>query len=338
MIDIYDEVGYIKVVLEKGLSEKWERDVSLLVRYYKIEGKKKKEIKEIVQSKCEKYVKGYNKLTMFSKLNKIIEKTWKNTTPLREIRQIKIPQKIVDWFLSLEDYEISVEQVEELQKKRKELKITSKIFNFNRIKFLFTLYIWTKIQENYLSKPNIHYINNYLTKFKSNANLTNSFKFKAERNLLHDLGFIHINFALGVEVKFIDKFPYVFKNGEPDEKYIILKGIDLENCGYWLTKYKNGCAICQNCGKEYALKSKKRTTGRARKYCYECAKKIRNGQNLNKEKKICPDCGEEFIIIDHRRKTDKCPHCQDVFRKKYIAQKQKERRKNLKSIHEQPKN
>ena len=35
MIDIYDEEGYIQRVLEQGLSERWKRDASLLIKYYK---------------------------------------------------------------------------------------------------------------------------------------------------------------------------------------------------------------------------------------------------------------------------------------------------------------
>lgn len=45
MIDIYDEVGYIKNILVNGVSEKWERDTILLTRFYKTQGLKKSEIK-----------------------------------------------------------------------------------------------------------------------------------------------------------------------------------------------------------------------------------------------------------------------------------------------------
>ena len=40
MIEIYDEEGYIKEVIEHGLSsDRWMRDLTLLVRYWKGEGK-----------------------------------------------------------------------------------------------------------------------------------------------------------------------------------------------------------------------------------------------------------------------------------------------------------
>ena len=47
MIDIYDEMGYIKEVLEHGLSnDSWVKDCSLLAKYYRDEGYKKSEVKK----------------------------------------------------------------------------------------------------------------------------------------------------------------------------------------------------------------------------------------------------------------------------------------------------
>lgn len=338
MIDIYDEIGYVKIILEKGLSQKWERDAALLARYYKIEGKKKKEIKQILEEKCERYVIGYNKYTMFSKLNKIIDKTWKNNNPLREIREVKISKKIVEWFLNLENIVLTDEQINILKQKREGISIKKNIMNFNRIKFLFTLYIWTKIQENYLEKPNIHYINNYLKKFKESADLPVSFKFKQERNLLYDLGYIHINYGLGIEVKFIEKFPEIFKlqNNDDKEDYYILSGEDLNNCGYWLTKIKNGSSVCQLCGKEYALKNKKSIHGRKRLYCYECSNLIKNKKNNEVVIKVCINCGKEFTCSS-KSKTEKCSKCQEEYRRLYKTIKQKEYREKLKSGHHNPK-
>ena len=51
MIDIYNEIGYIKNVLENGVSERWERDVILLTRYFKAEGLKKSEVKKTHERK-----------------------------------------------------------------------------------------------------------------------------------------------------------------------------------------------------------------------------------------------------------------------------------------------
>ena len=57
MIEIYDEEGYIKEVIEHGLSsDRWMRDLTLLVRYWKGEGKEvyisKKRVKDKAREKC----------------------------------------------------------------------------------------------------------------------------------------------------------------------------------------------------------------------------------------------------------------------------------------------
>ena len=90
----------------------------------------------------------------------IFEKAWKDKTPLREISKVEISKEVLEWFLSLEtDYVITDEKQAELKKRRPNVSIkNNRPINWKRTKYLFTLYIWTKIQENYLNKPNIHYI------------------------------------------------------------------------------------------------------------------------------------------------------------------------------------
>ena len=160
--------------------------------------------------------------------------------------------------------------------------------NERRVRFLFTLFVWSKIQENYLEKYNMHYLRGYEKKFKENADLNSSFNLKNERNLLFDLGFININHALGIDAIFMNND--VFKIPVTDENRIVLSGEDLYNCGYWLEKQKYGYYVCQNCGKE-VLKKNKPKGGRPNKYCPECAKKIENDL---KEKHFCIDCGREI--------------------------------------------
>ena len=104
MIDIYDEMGYIKNILVGGISEKWERDAILLSRFYKIQGLKKSEIKKKIKEKCEKSTKfEYNHLINYQRLNSIIDKAWKKEVPLREIKDIEVPREVIEWFLHLEN-------------------------------------------------------------------------------------------------------------------------------------------------------------------------------------------------------------------------------------------
>ena len=318
MIDIYDEVGYIKTVLQDGLSEKWERDATLLTRYYKSQGEKKSEVKKKLKEKCEhsrNFV--YQPYVMYKRLNKVIDNAWKKEIPLREIREIVIPREVVDWFLNLEESVVLTdEQVQELKKKRPKVTIKNHVMNWQRTKYLFTLYIWTKVQEHYLDKPNMHYLKQYYKRFKEDADLKTSFNMQRERDLLYDLGYIYVNFALGIDATFI-RDNDVFRTSINDKNKVVLKGEDLYKCGYWLEKQKMGSFICQNCKKEFAHYSKS-PREMARKYCKDCAGKVNKNysndkpRNAKEEKRLCIDCGKECVIFSKKDfKTCRCPECQE---------------------------
>lgn len=324
MIDIYDEVGYIKTVLQDGLSEKWERDATLLIRYYKSQGERKSEVKKKLKEKCEHSKRfEYNPYVTFKRLNKIIDTAWKKEVPLREIRQIEMPREVVDWFLGLEDNVVLTdEEVSVLRQKRPKVTIKNNVINWQRTKYLFTLYVWTKIQENYLDRPNMHYLKQYYKRFKEDADLKASFNMQKERDLLFDLGYIYINYALGIDATFI-KDNNVFQTPITDNNRVILKGEDLYKCGYWLEKQKMGSFICQHCGKEFAHYSKSKQE-KGRKYCKECAVILGNKNNHIEYKVVkCIDCGDEFKIDKNDGRTCRCIECQENYRRKYNAEKQK---------------
>ena len=312
LIDIYDEVGYIKTVLQEGLSEKWERDATLLIRYYKSQGEKKSEVKKKLKEKCEHSRKfEYQPYTMYKRLNKIIDTAWKKEIPLREIREVVISKEVVDWFLNLEDSVVLTdEQVAQLKEKRPKVTIKNHVMNWQRTKYLFTLYIWTKVQENYLDKPNMHYLKQYYKRFKEDADLKVSFNMQRERDLLFDLGYIYINFALGIDATFI-KDNDVFRTPITDKNKVVLKGEDLYKCGYWLEKQKMGSFVCQHCGKEFAHYSKTKQE-KGRKYCKECSLNLANKRtNIEYKTIICVDCGEEVKIDKQDGKTCRCLECQE---------------------------
>lgn len=340
MIDIYDEVGYIKEVLEHGFSERWERDALLLARYYRSVGMKKSEVKVIIKEKAERYVKSYRKYKDYPRANKMVDIAYKkDSVSLREIKYISIPLEAVNWFLSLEkEYKIPEEKVLELKKNRKGLKITEYPMNFNRIKFLFTLYVWTRIQENYLDKPYMHYLGNYTKRFKHDADLGSSFSINKEKDLLHDLGLIYVNFSQGIDCRFIKENEALARGcGDwieefwPEEKLdrqhcgeqFILSGIDLYEPGYWLTKQKFGSFVCQRCGKEFAHYNDTKQE-KKRKYCKECAKEIEQHKGLEDTKIIqCVDCGKDVEISILNNKTCRCQECQQK-RAKELNKKRKE--------------
>jgi len=329
MIDIYDELGYIKNILEEGFSQKWERDAKLLVRYYKMEGYKKSQVKNIIKNKCiEASTRSenpivYKELTSYKKINNIMKFAWKNDKPLRAIKGINIPREVVDWFLKLE-HSLTLSESEIAYYKLRRSKITikkSNPMNWNRIKYLFTLYIWVKINENFLDRPNIIYLQNFEKRFRDDANLPQSFSLKNERNFLSDLGYIHINYALGIIPVFMDQYD-VFKTPlTPENTVFIPTGEppdgDLYNPGYWLEKQKMGSFVCQNCGREYA-NYKKVGKGRPRKYCKDCANLIENSKiTTSSENKTvtCIDCGEIVYISKYDNKTCRCTKCQMIHNK-----------------------
>lgn len=296
----------------------------------------------MILNKC-KDTKGrfrFNEYTSdINKANSIFEKAWKDKTPLREISKVEISREVLDWFLSLEkDYIITDEEQEILKTRRPNVSIkNNRPVNWKRTKFLFTLYIWTKIQENYLNKPNIHYIQEYAKRFREDADLKPSFILNNERNLLYDLGFIDINYALGIQTIFTDKFD-VFKIPITDKNRVVIElykdGImkdkdgnlideqvgDLHRCGYWLEKQKMGSFICKGCGKEKAYYSFGKNEHK-RKYCKECL-----GKKIDEKERTCLDCGKKILINSKfDMKTCRCYECQEKInkenKKKYEALK-----------------
>lgn len=296
----------------------------------------------MILNKC-KDTKGrfrFNEYTSdINKANSIFEKAWKDKTPLREISKVEISREVLDWFLSLEkDYIITDEEQETLKIRRPNVSIkNNRPVNWKRTKFLFTLYIWTKIQENYLNKPNIHYIQEYAKRFREDADLKPSFILNNERNLLYDLGFIDINYALGIQTIFTDKFD-VFKIPITDKNRVVIElykdGImkdkdgnlideqvgDLHRCGYWLEKQKMGSFVCKGCGKEKAYYSFGKNEHK-RKYCKECLSK-----KIDEKERTCLDCGKKILINSKfDMKTCRCYKCQEKInkenKKKYEALK-----------------
>jgi len=353
MIDIYNEEGYIHKIIENGFSAKWERDAKLLTRYYKeYEHMKRSEAKAKVLKKCEEAAVRQNNpiyfdyTVQYKRFDKIFSSAWKQETPIRTLREIEIPKEVVDWFLGLEEnFRLSDEEFKKIKSRNPKCTLKpDKIINWNRTKFLFTLYIWTKVQEAYIPYPQIHALNRYIGRFKEDANLNKSYNLKMERNLLIDLGFIHITRKLHVVVDFIDKYD-VFKTPITDENKITISsgdpGVgDLYFPGYWLEKQKMGSFVCQECGKEFAHYGNGKNECK-RKYCKECSEKLRHGKTGDFKTIHCIDCDIEVKIDKRDNKTCRCYECQekiDIEKTRLRVQKYREKSQvTLASgVHENP--
>ena len=172
MIEIYDEVSYIKVILEKGLDFKnLRRDCKLLARFYADADIKKAQCKILLKEKAEK-IPSYDKHRHYAIINKAVDEAYrdkKDGKQLREVREIIISKEILEWFLNLEsDFKITNEQVA-FELENRHIRLSNHPINFNRTKFLFTLYIWTRIQSNYVKYPYAHYLQGVMKKFKEDA-------------------------------------------------------------------------------------------------------------------------------------------------------------------------
>ena len=329
MIDIYNEVAYVKDVLEKGISDNWKRETALLARYYKKSGMKKSEIKKLIKQECSAKGKKiyYDPIRHFRDIDSIVEREWKKDIPFRQIDKVEFSKEVLDWFMNLESsYVVSDDEVATLKTKRPKLTIKNQVINWQRTKYLFTLFIWTKIQENYLDTPDMHYLRKHTAKFRQDADLKKSFNLSHERNLMYDLGLLNVNFGLGIKAVFIEND--VFKIPVTDENRITISGDDLYSCGYWLEKQKMGTFICQTCGKEIAHYSNSKQE-KGRKYCKECL----NHKNVIRTF-TCVDCGEQVITSSLGTKACRCDDCNEVYKRKKQAEYKRIQRARAKNIAE----
>lgn len=148
-----------------------------------------------------------------------------------------------------------------------------------------------------------------------------------ERDLLFDLGYIYINYALGIDATFI-KENDVFSIPVTDKNRVVLKGEDLYKCGYWLEKQKMGSFICQHCGNEFAHYSKNKNEWK-RKYCKKCGDELAHNKKSGELKIIhCIDCGDEVKISKFDNKTCRCMECYEVYRLNYKKEKEKQYRQS----------
>lgn len=295
MLKNLDEITKLQEILENGFSTDWKNEVRILTKYLKSKGIRKCKIKEQIKEKLENEVEEYNKFTMFDIVNNIIDKAWKDDKPLRQITQITIPKATVDWFLALEGKKIPRETIDAIRAK-KATKVIEKFWNWNRVKMLWTLYVWSKIQQQYSDFWQNVAVEREVGYFRECAGLPEKYKVVQESNNLNDLGMVKISSKRKIELLFLAQLPQ-------DGDMVTISGQDMVKCGYWLEKQKKGSYICQKCGKEIAVTN---TTGRKRKYCPDCT------STKGTIQAICIDCGKVFDKPAKATKTCRCYKCQEI--------------------------
>lgn len=298
----------------------------------KSQGCSKKKVKEICIDKCAKYVKNFNSIKDGPDLKKSIDKVWRNwktkgdnPSKLREIDYVEFPKEVLDWFLGLEDnFIISNEERKRINELRYPAKVKKTPMTFNRIKVLFTLYIWSLIQKEYMAGGwNYFNLDDWYPKLKKDSDLPTSYNILNERNILEDLGFLKTTEKnVDVILELFDKFD-VFNIEVTDKNRIRLEGKDLYNCGLWLKKQKYDWFVCEECGKiVFEIKS---CLGPKRHYCKKCALKLKNEMAL--QPKFCIDCGKELKVKANMKiRRYRCPECQEK-RRKEMEHERYERKK-----------
>lgn len=260
----------------------------------------------------------------------MVERIWKvwkidgdNPSELRTINSIGFSKEVLDWFLNLEEnFVIDDEKKIKMQEMRFPARISNHPMTFTRTRFLFTLFVWASIQNQYANGL-YHNIDKCMKKLRADGDLPASFNILNERNILEDLGFIKTTDKnVDLILDFIEKEP-VFSIPITKENEIKIEGLDLYDCGKWLEKQKYGFYVCQNCGKEVVYHSNK-PNEKKRKYCKKCAKILKTH---NPRKKYCIDCGEELLELVNGRRRIRCASCQENYYKEKEAKRQADLRK-----------
>lgn len=280
MVDIFDEKTYIKNILKDGFSLKWKRDASILARYYKSKGCSKKEIKEKIIEKCEKYVDGFDIYISYKTINNIVNNAWKSDGELRVISFLEVDKEILNWFITREELTNAEQRV------------------------LFTIYGWTLIQAQYVEYPAWHNLSGYTTLFKENANIPQGTNLTKIKKHLCDLGYIksssEVRKSRGISkcllyAKFIEDYE-IFQR-ELGEDKIIINYEDMYALGNFLEEYrkkkrvkktkikvnKDELVMCK-CGREFI-----KTPNTKREICEECYKeerKFKKAESTRKSREI----------------------------------------------------
>lgn len=295
MVDIFDERAYIKNILKEGFSLRWQRDASILARYYKSEGMNKKEIKEHIVEKCEMYVPDFSMFVYYKTVNKIVETAWKTKGEMRVIQQLEVSLPILEWFLSREDLSAREQRA------------------------LFTIYGWSLIQAQYINSPYWHNLNQYSTLFKESAGIPLGTSLNNIKLKLCQLGYLrsssegrknHGIIKCILYAQFIEQIPLLTNPIEEKDKIIILYD-DMYRLGDFLERYRKK-------GKKAIIVDKE-------------GKKVSSKEKLNKKNELkilkCEKCGEEFVPYTQRQ-TKLCKKCYEEQRndqKKEIMQKSREK-------------
>lgn len=249
----YKERDYAEEILKNGFTSNHVRhELKILVKYYKEQGHKPKERKDLIYDFCEKYLDGYDRVTHFKMINSVLNYGSNRKNKLIQIDNVNVTKKELEYIeqLGLEhDYK----------------------------KILFTWIVLDKLNKKYHEIRNdSEPINEYYFGGRYNYNklITYSNINLKRKSDIHKI--IHKLSELGlVEIRMKSKIKLLFMYEISKNEEVAMEISNFEKIGMY---YDLHCGInrikeCENCGEPIKV------IGNKTKYCSLCAKRIKNEQN-----------------------------------------------------------
>jgi hypothetical protein len=253
----YNEEEYAKEIKERGFLTKYHTyELKILAKYYKSEGYKPKERKELLYAFCEKYIEKFNKVKYFKVINSALNYAKKKKNKLIIIDEIPI-------------FDTEIEYINGLQ------------LDYVYKKVLFTLLVKNKINKqiceltfgkssefNFFGGKKQHYQEIY-----EMAKIPSEYKINNIINYLSEQGLVDIRTRGRINLLFID---YIEQSDNE-----VMKITTFDNVGYYLDWYNGDKKIiqCENCGKFIKKYN-------SRKYCKSCAKEMNIKKTIENRKKL----------------------------------------------------
>lgn len=250
----YNEEEYAKQIEKNGFLTKYHMyELTILVKYWKSQGIKPKQRKEMIYEFCEKHIENFNKVKYFRKINTVLRNGSKKDNPLIIVKEIPITDREIEYINGLN-------------------------IDYNYKKVLFTLLVNNKIKKEvcrirYGDVLKFNYVGGkqkYFNEIFEMSKIPNTYKINNIINYLSNNGYIDIRTKGKINLLFVESI-------ESSNK-VVFNITTFDNIGYYFDWYNGDEKIirCENCGKLI-----KQTSNR-KKYCSSCWKD--KDAELNKQR------------------------------------------------------
>jgi hypothetical protein len=255
----YNEIEYAKAIESNGFLSRFKKhELRVLAKYYKSQGVKNAELKELICEFCERHIPNYNEVRYASFINGIINFASKKTNKLIVIKDIPIAGTEGR---AIDKLDIGYEYKRFLFAWLVKVKLNRAIYKISHDAELKSIYFSHEVarQKEIFKMSNLD---------RKEYNMNEIIKH------LYDKGIIDI--ANNGKIKLL------FMENMTEGKKISLRipTTDIDYAGYYWDQFKKKYKVgyCQECG----IIIKKKNI--SKKYCQKCGKKIKNLQT-NQSKK-----------------------------------------------------